>query len=99
MTDTIESVLMQITAQIEDSSIKEQLGNALITSIRMQQVAIEQLLIARKNGEITEEDFEIELTREKQITVAEMLTSQIIAKAEVQRVVNKTFQALANVLV
>ncbi|GAA4650331.1 hypothetical protein GCM10023116_26140 [Kistimonas scapharcae] len=99
MTDPIASILEQITTQIEDSEIKNQLAHALQASIEKQQSSIEELLIERKNGQLTEAEFQQELEREKLITHAEMLRWQITAKAEVQNIVNKTFQALADLLV
>ncbi|GFR71007.1 hypothetical protein ElyMa_003801600 [Elysia marginata] len=99
MTDPIASILEHIIAEIEDSSIKNQLASALQACIEKQQCSIEELLTAKKNGQLTEEEFQAELEREKLITHAEMLTWQITAKAEVQKVVNKTFQALADLLV
>ncbi|CCN69074.1 conserved hypothetical protein [Vibrio nigripulchritudo SFn118] len=94
MNNTLHSVIDTITSQLENSPYKNLLGSALKSCIEKQQNDIETLLLARQAGEISEEEFAIELEREKQIVEAEMLTWQITAKAEVQKVVNKAFHAL-----
>lgn len=96
---SIESVVNQVTSQIEESPVKNLIASALQSSIEQQKSTIEELLQARQNGEITAEELELEFDREKQIVEAEMLTWQITSKAEVQKVVNKTFHVLTQALV
>lgn len=99
MTENIDSIIEQITSQIEDSPIKNLLTSALTVTLGKQKSTLEELVAAKKNGDLTDEEFELEMTREKQIAEAEMLTWQISAKSEVQKIVNKTFSTLVNTLV
>lgn len=99
MTESIDNIIEQITSQIEDSPIKNLLTSALTVTLDKQKATLQELIEARKNGDLTNEDFELEILREKQIAEAEMLTWQISAKSEVQKIVNKTFSTLVDTLV
>ncbi|AXN33728.1 MULTISPECIES: hypothetical protein [Vibrio] len=99
MTESIDNIIEQITSQIEDSPIKNLLTSALTVTLDKQKATLQELIEARNNGELTNEDFELEILREKQIAEAEMLTWQISAKSEVQKIVNKTFSTLVDTLV
>ena len=59
---------------------------------------LEMLLMAKKQGQLSEDEFQLELDRERLLVEAEMLTWKIAAKADVQKVVNKTFHALAKTI-
>jgi uncharacterized protein YbcV (DUF1398 family) len=99
MNEPISTTLNQITSQLPDSPVKKQIVGILKASIGKEQEAIEALLEAKKSGQISQQEFEQELAREQQIVEAEMLTWQIAAKAEIQKVVNQTFQTLARNLI
>ncbi|KJY71590.1 hypothetical protein TW78_13760 [Vibrio coralliilyticus] len=99
MTESIDNIIEQITSQIEDSPIKNLLTSALTVTLDKQKATLQELIEARNNGDLTNEDFELEILREKQIAEAEMLTWQISAKSEVQKIVNKTFSTLVETLV
>ena len=99
MTESIDNIIEQITSQIEDSPIKNLLTSALTVTLDKQKTTLQELIEARNNGDLTNEDFELEILREKQIAEAEMLTWQISAKSEVQKIVNKTFSTLVDTLV
>ncbi|AIW22035.1 hypothetical protein F0224_00395 [Vibrio coralliilyticus] len=99
MTENIDNIIEQITSQIEDSPIKNLLTSALTVTLDKQKATLQELIEARNNGDLTNEDFELEILREKQIAEAEMLTWQISAKSEVQKIVNKTFSTLVDTLV
>lgn len=99
MTESIDNIIEQITSQIEDSPIKNLLTSALTITLDKQKATLQELIEARNNGDLTNEDFELEILREKQIAEAEMLTWQISAKSEVQKIVNKTFSTLVDTLV
>ncbi|ANW26481.1 MULTISPECIES: hypothetical protein [Vibrio] len=99
MTESIDNIIEQITSQIEDSPIKNLLTSALTVTLDKQKATLQELIEARNNGDLTNEDFELEILREKQIAEAEMLTWQISAKSEVQKIVNKTFSTLVDTLV
>ncbi|MBD1557257.1 hypothetical protein HC752_09910 [Vibrio sp. S9_S30] len=98
MQESIHSVIHTVTSQLEDSPIKDLLSSALKSCIDEKTNELDMLLMAKKEGQISDEAFQIELEREKQIVEAEMLTWQIAAKADVQKVVNKTFHALAQTI-
>ena len=99
MNISIESVVNQVSSQIEESPVKNLIASALQSSIDQQKSSIEELLLAKQNGDLTETEFDVELDREKQIVEAEMLTWQITSKAEIQKVVNKTFHVLAQTII
>ena len=99
MTESIDNIIEQITSQIEDSPIKNLMTSALTVTLDKQKATLQELIEARNNGDLTNEDFELEILREKQIAEAEMLTWQISAKSEVQKIVNKTFSTLVDTLV
>ena len=99
MNISIESVVNQVSSQIEESPVKNLIASALQSSIDQQKTSIEELLLAKQSGDLTETEFEVELDREKQIVEAEMLTWQITSKAEIQKVVNKTFHVLAQTII
>ncbi|AIS58002.1 hypothetical protein ABF162_22035 [Vibrio coralliilyticus] len=99
MTESIDNIIEQITSQIEDSPIKNLLTSALTVTLDKQKATLQELIEAKNNGDLTNEDFELEILREKQIAEAEMLTWQISAKSEVQKIVNKTFSTLVDTLV
>ncbi|WP_367989238.1 hypothetical protein AB2S62_18525 [Vibrio sp. NTOU-M3] len=98
MNQNIETVLNQITEQIEDSPTKNLLAGALKTTVE-QQISLEELMLAKQNGELNDTEFETEMEREKQLVEAEMLTWQIAAKADVQKVVNKAFALMKSSLI
>ncbi|WFB50781.1 hypothetical protein [Vibrio coralliilyticus] len=99
MTESIDNIIEQITSQIEDSPIKNLLTSALTVTLDKQKATLQELIEAKNNGDLTNEDFELEILREKQIAEAEMLMWQISAKSEVQKIVNKTFSTLVDTLV
>ncbi|MDA0118222.1 hypothetical protein [Vibrio sp. T11.5] len=99
MTPSLDNLIEQVTNQIEDSPIKNLLTSALTVTLDKQKATLQELIDARNNGDLTNEEFELEILREKQIAEAEMLTWQISAKSEVQKIINKTFSTLVDTLV
>jgi len=89
-----DSIVQQVAEQLPDTPEKNLLSGALKTCIDKRKTDVEELIAAKSAGELTEQEFELELDREKKIVEAEMLTWQIVAKAEVQKVVNKAFNLL-----
>lgn len=69
MNQNIETVLNQITEQIEDSPTKNLLAGALKTTVE-QQISLEELMLAKQNGELNDTEFETEMEREKQLVEA-----------------------------
>ncbi len=94
MSNNLDNVIHQVVDQMEDSPIKNLLAGSFKTSIEKQKVEIEELMAAWNAGVLTQEELHLELEREKQIVEVEMLTWQIVGKAEVQKVVNKAFHLL-----
>ncbi|MBN3492614.1 hypothetical protein [Vibrio neptunius] len=99
MTPSLDNLIEQVTNQIEDSPIKNLMTSALTVTLDKQKATLQELIDARNNGDLTDEEFELEILREKQIAEAEMLTWQISAKSEVQKIINKTFSTLVETLV
>ncbi|KUI97885.1 hypothetical protein [Vibrio sp. MEBiC08052] len=95
---SIDTVIDQITAQFRQSPLQSTIENALKTSLAQKQEEFEALETALHNGDLTQEEFQIEIEREKALLTAEMETLQIMAKAEVQKVVNQVFQAITSQL-
>jgi hypothetical protein len=58
-----------------------------------------ELIEARANGDIDQEEFESELEREKLVMEAELITLEIIAKSAVQKAMNAAMDTLKSALV
>lgn len=95
MNQIFNNIVKQTLNQVEDSPLKDTLGEALTSSLTKQQDTLSALLQAKQEGIISQEELDMELEREKDILEAEMLTKQITAKAEVQKLVNDAIQSLS----
>ncbi|KZN13050.1 hypothetical protein [Marinomonas sp. TW1] len=95
MKHIFNQIVKQTLDQVEDSPLKNALGEALTSSLTKQQDTLSALLQAKQEGVISQEELDMELNREKDILEAEMLTKQIAAKAEVQKLVNDAIQSLS----
>ncbi|MDW6093865.1 hypothetical protein SBX64_15105 [Vibrio rhizosphaerae] len=95
---SMDTIAEQIAAQFGQSPLKSSIENALKTSLGQKQGEFEALETALQNGDLTQEEFQIEIEREKALLSAEMETLQIMAKAEIQKVVNQVFQAITSQL-
>ena len=98
MQESINSVIDTVTSQLDDSPMKDLLSSALKSCADERMSELEMLLMAKKQGQLSEDEFQLELDRERLLVEAEMLTWKIAAKADVQKVVNKTFHALAKTI-
>jgi len=96
---TFEGLVEDTLSKLDDSPIKNILSDALKESLEKQRLAFENLLVAKEQNIISQEDFESEIEREKEILEAEMLTKQITAKAVVQKLVNDAIKSLTKGLV
>ena len=96
---TLENIAEQAIAKLKESPLNSLLGDALKDCMAKQEDSLEELIQARKDGEITTQEFEIEIQREQKILEAEMLSLQITAKAEIQKLVNGVIQALSKGLI
>ncbi|SHG15498.1 hypothetical protein [Vibrio gazogenes] len=95
---SIDMIVDQVAAQFGQSPLKSTIENTLKASLNQKQGEFEALQTALQNGELTQEEFQIEIEREKALLTAEMETLKIIAKAEVQKIVNQVFQAITSQL-
>ncbi|ASA55305.1 hypothetical protein [Vibrio gazogenes] len=98
MSFSIDTIVDQVAAQFGQSPLKSTIENTLKASLNQKQGEFEALQTALQNGELTQEEFQIEIEREKALLAAEMETLKIIAKAEVQKIVNQVFQAITSQL-
>lgn len=92
MTDNIKSLFNQVLSKIPESPIGGDIAGPLMDKISSRQSQIEELIKAKKEGFLTQEDLETELDREKKIVEAELLSIKIAAKAEVQKAAQKAFK-------
>lgn len=60
--------------------------------------SIAELAKARAEGDINNEDFEMELAREKMIVQAEMISLEISSKAAVQKAINGAMEVLTKAI-
>ena len=58
--------------------------------------SISELIQARANGDIDQQDFDIEMEREKSILEVEMIGQEIASKAAIQKAVNAAMGTLTN---
>jgi len=74
----------------EGAAIGDNFSKVLINN----KESLAELMQARVDGEINEEDFTIELEREKLIVEAEMINLEIASKAAIQKAVNGAMDVL-----
>ncbi|QUX97562.1 hypothetical protein C0J08_20100 [Marinomonas sp. CT5] len=99
MNPTFDHLVATTLDKLEDSSLKNTLGEALKESLEKQQTSFQNLLVAKEQNLISQEEFDIEMEREKAILEAEMLTKQIAAKAVIQKLVNDAISSLTKGLI
>jgi hypothetical protein len=90
----IEKVLETVKKILVKEDLETPLLGAIEASFVNNQNALNELIQAKKNGEISEAAFQEELEREKKIQEAELLTLEISAKAQIQKIMNKVFDVL-----
>ncbi len=99
----LEEMLGQFTSAIGDGA-----GNAAAYGreiFEKQRASLEELAMARLNGDIDDDELAGEIEREKLVVETELITMQIFAKATVQNAVNaamgvfyKAVQAAVNIV-
>lgn len=94
----VDDLVNQLADQFTDSPIKTLLTDAFQSCFDKQKSDLEALIEAKASGDLTDDEFALEIEREKQILEAELLTLQISAKAEVQQLVNTVFQFISKSL-
>ena len=75
----------------EDSEV---VSENLLKVLDNNKESIAELVEARTNGDINQEDFDLELAREKSILEVEMLGLEIAGKAAIQKAVNDALEGL-----
>ncbi|SHO56780.1 hypothetical protein VQ7734_02549 [Vibrio quintilis] len=95
---SIDNIITQVQAQF-DSPLPGSMLSVLQTSLANEQGALESLGTAFASGNISREEFETGLEREKNVVTTEMETWQINADSEVRQVVNLTFDILNKTLI
>ncbi|WP_438462910.1 hypothetical protein [Marinomonas sp. PE14-40] len=94
MSHQLENALASIKQTLAKEDLTSELSSAIEASFAKNSVSLDELIQAREEGELTLEEFQEELEREKQIQEAELLTLQVAAKAKVQKVMDAVFDAL-----
>ncbi|SCY77634.1 hypothetical protein [Desulfoluna spongiiphila] len=70
------------------------LGGEILSVLNMNRESLSELAAAYSCGDITEEEFDVELQREKSILEAEMLSLEIAPKSAVQKAMNVAMDTL-----
>jgi len=96
MSNPIENALESVKHTLAKEDLTSELSSAIEASFAKNSVSLDELIQARAEGELSPEEFQIELEREKKIQEAELLTLQVAAKAKVQKVMDAVFDALVS---
>jgi hypothetical protein len=70
------------------------ISSAMTEVLHNNQQSIAELVQARVDSEINDEDFSTELAREKLIVEAEMIALEIAGKASIQKAINDAMEVL-----
>lgn len=98
MSNPIENALESVKHTLAKEDLTSELSSAIEASFAKNSISLDELIQARADGELSPEEFQEELEREKQIQEAELLTLQVAAKAKVQKVMDAVFDALMSAL-
>ena len=82
-----------------NNAVKDDVGDIkeyAKTVLKNEKDSLKELAEARKEGEISDAEFDRELKREKKVVEAELLTVQIITKAAAQKAVNAAIDVFVN---
>lgn len=89
--------LFKEMATTAGDSLQEEAGNLsaeVLSVLDQNRDSIAELVEARTNGDINEEDFNVELQREKAILEVEMISLEIVSKSAVQKAMNAAMDTL-----
>lgn len=92
--DLFKEMAMSAGKTLEGES--ENLDDEVLAVLDRNKESITELVEARTNGDINEEDFNIELQREKAILEAEMISLEIVSRSAVQKAMNAAMDTLTN---
>ena len=70
------------------------LGDEVLSVINRNKASLAELVDARISGDISEEDFNSELEREKLVLEAELLTLEIATKSAIQKAMSAAMETL-----
>ena len=98
MNNVVEMALENVLKTLSESAQQVLLEDALSSAVKHYEIDLNELLKAFQAGQLTREELDLELEREHQLIEAEMLTWQIIAKAEIQKAVRTFFETLVEAL-
>ena len=74
--------------------MKKTMKKAIKDALSKDEYGMDELIAAYKGGQLSKEEFDMEMEREKQLVEAELLTMQFCSKADMQKVVNKVFEQI-----
>lgn len=92
--DLFKEMAMSAGKTLEGES--ENLDDEVLAVLDRNKESITELVEARTNGDINEEDFNIELQREKAILEAQMISLEIVSRSAVQKAMNAAMDTLTN---
>lgn len=99
MSDTITDLMNQLANTAADGlSESGGFAEALFKIVGVEDNPIFQLAQAVKDGDLTPEDFETEMEREKEVLQAQLVTLEIMALSEVQKAINSFVSGLTGAL-
>ena len=97
MSDTISDLMNQLSnTAAEGLSDSGAFGQELFKIVGAEDNPIFALTEAVKDGDLTPEDFEQEMEREKEVLQAQLATLEIIALSEVQKAINSFVSGLTS---
>ncbi|WDD98082.1 hypothetical protein [Thalassomonas actiniarum] len=73
-----------------------ELGDEFRSALERNKASIAELVEARTFGDINQEDFDVEIAREKEVLQAELIGLEIAGKAAVQKAVNSAMNVLSS---
>jgi len=71
-------------------------GEYVLAALDSNKEIIAELVAAYSKGDINEEEFNLEVQREKAILEAEMISLQLVSKSAVQKAMNAAMNTLTN---
>lgn len=92
---SIFNEMAQNAAQVVEEG-GEQLGSEIHRFMERNQDSIAELTTALANGEISQDEYEQELSREQYVLEAELIGMEIQAKSAIQKAVNAAMQVLTS---
>lgn len=98
MNNVVEIALENALKTLSESTQQVLLEDALSSAVKHYEIDLNELLKAFQAGQLTREELDLELERERKLIEVEMLTWQIAAKAEIQKAVRAFLEALVEAI-